>query len=832
MTKKKEIFLVLDGNALLHRAWHAIPPLTTQDGTVVNAAYGFTMILEKMLEAYQPTFMAVAWDLKGKTFRHEEYADYKAHRAEKEQELYDQIPIIQDILVAYGIPSLSAKGFEADDVIGTLAKKASLKEMKTYIVTGDLDALQLVNESVSVVTFKKGISEIKEYDRNAVKERYGLSPEQLIDYKALRGDPSDNIPGVAGIGEKTATTLVQDFGSIKEIYTALEQGKIEAKFAKKLEDQKKVAEDSKRLVTIVQDVPLSFRFSSEKMSAPNEKVLKQLFQKLEFRSLLRKHTVVPPPPSETMQALEKETKKQGIVIVRASTLKEECENLSLEKIGIFIATQAADLFGATLAAVGLSDGIYTIILPNPSKEQLFAIQTFLKKAKLIITHDLKQLFHVTDWEIESKCFDLQIGSYLLHAGSRAHELDEVVKKYFPHQSSDVPQGFATEKDYLRLGKMISLFPQIADSMLMELTKLEMQKVVWDIEMPLVKILFEMEQVGIELDVKALGIFSKKLKTQSGYSTAAPELEKLWEEHKIIPLISEYRELAKLQSTYAESLPKLVEKDGRIHTSYNQTVTSTGRLSSSDPNLQNITIRTDLGNEIRKAFVSGRGKKLLSADYSQIELRIVSVIAKDKPFISAFLDGADIHRRTASEVWETPEEEVTSEQRRAAKAINFGILYGMGPRALARSTNMSMAEAKRFIERYFEIHHAIKEYLDETKIQAHERGYVESLFGRRRYLPEIHSGVQQLVATAERMAINMPVQGTSADVMKKAMIATEGWLKKSGWPAKMLLQVHDELVFEVVNDAVDQVARGVKEMMEGVANFDIPLVVDVEIGNNW
>src|SRR3989339_1641121 len=709
MTKKKEIFLVLDGNALLHRAWHAIPPLTTQDGTVVNAAYGFTMILEKMLEAYQPTFMAVAWDLKGKTFRHEEYADYKAHRAEKEQELYDQIPIIQDILVAYGIPSLSAKGFEADDVIGTLAKKASLKEMKTYIVTGDLDALQLVNESVSVVTFKKGISEIKEYDRNAVKERYGLSPEQLIDYKALRGDPSDNIPGVAGIGEKTATTLVQDFGSIKEIYTALEQGKIEAKFAKKLEDQKKVAEDSKRLVTIVQDVPLSFRFSSEKMSAPNEKVLKQLFQKLEFRSLLRKHTVVPPPPSETMQALEKETKKQGIVIVRASTLKEECENLSLEKIGIFIATQAADLFGATLAAVGLSDGIYTIILPNPSKEQLFAIQTFLKKAKLIITHDLKQLFHVTDWEIESKCFDLQIGSYLLHAGSRAHELDEVVKKYFPHQSSDVPQGFATEKDYLRLGKMISLFPQIADSMLMELTKLEMQKVVWDIEMPLVKILFEMEQVGIELDVKALGIFSKKLKTQlesltkqitqlagkhvninspsqiaeilfekldlptkgikktqTGYSTAAPELEKLWEEHKIIPLISEYRELAKLQSTYAESLPKLVEKDGRIHTSYNQTVTSTGRLSSSDPNLQNITIRTDLGNEIRKAFVSGRGKKLLSADYSQIELRIVSVIAKDKPFISAFLDGADIHRRTASEVWETPEEEVTSEQRRAAK----------------------------------------------------------------------------------------------------------------------------------------------------------------------
>jgi len=322
------------------------------------------------------------------------------------------------------------------------------------------------------------------------------------------------------------------------------------------------------------------------------------------------------------------------------------------------------------------------------------------------------------------------------------------------------------------------------------------------------------------------------KTKTGYSTAAPELEKLWDTHEIIPLISEYRELTKLQSTYVEALPKLVAKDGRLHTSFNQTVAATGRLSSSDPNLQNIPIKTELGREIRKAFVAPRGKVLVAADYSQIELRLAAVIAKDQPFIKAFQEGADIHTRTASEVWDVAEDQVTKEQRRAAKAINFGVLYGMGPRALSKSTGLSMNEAKEFIARYFEIHKGIQTYLEETKVQAHDVGYVETLFGRRRYLPEIQSGVPMLVSMAERMAINMPVQGTAADIMKMAMLRIDGWLKKSGWPAKMILQVHDEVVLEVDKEAVDPVAKGIREMMESVAEFDVPLVVDVEVGTNW
>jgi len=322
------------------------------------------------------------------------------------------------------------------------------------------------------------------------------------------------------------------------------------------------------------------------------------------------------------------------------------------------------------------------------------------------------------------------------------------------------------------------------------------------------------------------------KTKTGYSTAASELEKLWDTHEVIPLISEHRELAKLQSTYVEALPKLVDKDGRVHTTYNQTVTSTGRLSSSEPNLQNIPIKTELGREIRRAFVAPKGKVLISADYSQIELRLAAVIAKDKPFIEAFKQGTDIHIRTAAEVWEIDENQVTKEQRRAAKAINFGILYGMGPHSLSRSTNLSFSEAKIFIDRYFEIHHAIQIYLDETKTKAHVNGFVETMFGRRRYFPEINSGVPMLIAAAERMAINMPIQGTAADIMKKAMLAVDGWLKQSKLPATMLMQVHDELVFEADRDVADQVARGVKEMMESVASFEVPLVVEIEVGSNW
>ncbi len=879
MSKFAPTFIILDGNALLHRAWHAIPPLTTKDGLVVNAVYGFAMVIEKMRELYKPDYMAVAWDLPGKTFRHEKFAAYKATREKKEQELYDQIPLIQEMLTAFHTPSLSAVGYEADDVIGTLSNQG--EKYKTLIVTGDLDALQLVDDSTSVIFFQKGISETKTYDVAAVKERYGLTPKQLIEYKALRGDTSDNIPGVAGIGEKTATILVQQFGSIDEIFLALKKGEIESKFAKKLEGKEEIAREARELVEIVRDVKLDFQMQDAQVREPDwEKVLDQ-YQKFEFRTLLRKHTEKRQGGSKVAHTFSRGSRdeKNIFVIREIKELEPRLQSLAVsESIGVLIADQQADLFGATMAAIALSDGKTTVVVPNPAQKHLALLSrqwTGGGGQKKIVTHDVKKLMHQLSSAPSSYFFDTMIASYLLHSGSRVHDLPSVISQQLGIKQPELPVAYATQKDYERFGSVTALLPRLATSLRTALEKTNSQTVFDEIEMPLIAVLYQMEKIGIKIDSDALFEFSKKLaerlttleksihqisgsdfnvqspsqlaevlfdklklpikgikKTKSGYSTAASELEKLWDTHEIIPLISEHRELAKLQSTYVEALPKLVDKNGRIHTTYNQTVAATGRLSSSEPNLQNIPIKTELGREIRRAFVAPSGKLLLGADYSQIELRLAAVITKDQPFIQAFKDGADIHTRTAAEVFEIEESKVTKDQRRAAKAINFGILYGMGPRSLSRSTNLSFADAKAFIDRYFQIHHAIQIYLDETKIKAHQDGYVETIFGRRRALPEIHSGIPMLVAQAERMAINMPLQGAAADIMKKAMLSVDGWLRQSQLPAIMLLQVHDELVLEVDQSSVDVVAHGVKEMMEGVASFEVPLLVDIEVGKNW
>jgi DNA polymerase-1 len=902
MKEQTKTFLILDGNALLHRAWHAIPPLTTKNGLVVNAVYGFAMVIEKMREQFHPDFMAVAWDLPGKTFRHVKFAAYKATREKKEQELYDQIPLIQEMLRGFHIPSLSAEGYEADDVIGTLSNQRD--GHKTLIVTGDLDALQLVDEKTSIVFFQKGISETKIYDVDAVKERYGLTPEQLIDFKALRGDASDNIPGVAGIGEKIATTLVQNYGSVDGIFEALKKGEIESKIAKKIEGKEEVAREARELVEIVRDVTLPFEMKDAVVKEPDwEKVLEQ-YQKFEFRTLLRKHA---DKSSLRADRLEGQTIANGfsrgtksekhIFVIRdVKELDPQFKSLATTvSIGILIADQQADLFGATMAALALSDGKTTVVVPNPAEKHLEAVRIAVGNRiaegssgqwavgsgqKIVVTHDLKKLMHqlgsTSNFQFPiSNFFDTMVASYLLHSGSRAHDLPSVISEQLGIKFPELPSAYATQKDYERLGVACALLPRLAIALRVNMEKINIQTVFYEIEMPLIPVLRQMEKIGIELDTDALTEFSKKLferiqaleksihkisgndfnvqspiqlaealfeklklptkgikKTKSGYSTAASELEKLWDVHEIIPLISEHRELAKLQSTYVEALPKLVGKDGRVHTTYNQTIAATGRLSSSEPNLQNIPIKTKLGREIRKAFVAPSGKCLLSADYSQIELRLAAVIAKDQPFIQAFKDGADIHTRTAAEVFDVEESLVTKEQRRAAKAINFGILYGMGPRSLSRSTNLSLADARAFIDRYFQIHHAIQTYLNETKIKAHQDGYVQTLFGRRRALPEIHSGVPMLVAQAERMAINMPIQGTAADIMKKAMLSVDGWLRQSRLPAVILLQVHDELVFEVEKISVDVVASGVKEMMESAASFEAPLIVDIEAGKNW
>jgi DNA polymerase-1 len=512
---------------------------------------------------------------------------------------------------------------------------------------------------------------------------------------------------------------------------------------------------------------------------------------------------------------------------------------------------------------------------NPSRAHLDLLHKKILRAEKVVVHDEKFLMHTLDWKFTNEVFDVMIASYLLNAGSRSYDIGTILNEELGVKNAELSVSYTSEKDYKKLAELAQHLPALEKVLRKKLQETKQEYVYDQIEMPLIPVLYKMEEKGIEVDVKALGVFSKELaknitslekkirdiagedvnvnspsqlahvlfetlglstkqikKTKTGFSTAASELEKLMEEHEIVPMISEYRELAKLQSTYVEALPRQVAKDGRIHTTYNQTIAATGRLSSIDPNLQNIPIRTELGREIRKAFVAAKDCVLVSADYSQIELRLVAILAKDKPFIDAFTHGADIHTRTASEILEVPESEVTKDQRRAAKAINFGVLYGMGPRSLARGTGLSMAEAKTFIEKYFTIHSAVREYLDSLKRKAHDDGFVQTYFGRRRYFPEIESGMQMLIAQAERMAQNMPIQGTQADIVKMAMLSVDGWLKQSQLRAHILLQVHDELVLEVHKDDVPLVCKGLKEMMEGVATFEIPLEVEVKKGENW
>lgn len=867
--KYQKTLLLLDGNALLHRAWHALPQsMTTKDGTVVNAVYGFARALEMILDEFDPDYMAVAWDLEGKTFRHEEYAEYKAHREDKPQELYDQIPMIQELLDAFGIPWLGVEGYEADDVIATLSTKAGKKGVNTLIVTGDLDTLQLVDDVSHVIFFQRGISQTKRYDVEAVRERYELDPEQLIDFKALRGDPSDNIPGIAGIGKVTAQKLLSRHEDIDGLLEALEAGEVEGKYAKKLEGEEGTLKQSRRLVQMVHDVPMDFEFTKAKIEEPDTDKIVSLFKDWGFKSLLKNYE------REKHQDVGQKALKQFIE-TDIKACKRVLDRFETKSVGIYAKDKPEDLFGDALSHMVLSDGTRVLIIPSPSAKHLQAVYEFMDGVERIVVDDWKGLMHMTDWTSDGAWFDLHIAAYLLDPGNRSYDIKTLGYEHLGTSLPELPASIDTDKAKKSVAHIVSLFPALAAALDEAMDEKAVKEVFETMEMPLVSILYEMEKNGIKVDEKALKTFSKTLqkridelveeihalagepfnvnspqqlskvlfedldlptkgikKTQTGYSTAASQLDKLEGKHDIIPLVKEYRELAKLQSTYVEALLDLIEDDGRIHTTYNQTVTSTGRLSSSEPNLQNIPIRTDLGKEIRKSFVAEKGKRLIAADYSQVELRLVAVIAQDEEFIKTFKEGADVHTRTAAQVFKVEEDDVTKKQRRAAKAINFGILYGMGPRSLARSTGFSFTEAKNFIKRYFKVHSAIEHYLDKTKAKAKENGYVETLFGRRRYLPAIDSGAHRARAAAERMAINMPVQGTAADIMKLAMIDVHGWLKQSDWPAKMLLQVHDEIVLEVDSDAVKPVADGVRAMMKDVADYEVPLEVDVAVGKRW
>ena len=934
-SKPSKKLILIDANALMHRAYHALPPLTTKKGEVVNAVYGFTSVLLKVIKELKPDYMICAFDVAGGTFRDKIYNEYKAGRVKPDQEFYDQIPKIKEVVKALNIPIVEKQGFEADDVIGTLAEQASqkfikskvhkVKKLKTVIVTGDLDALQLVDKNTEVYTLRKGIKDTVIYDEKAVQERYGLNPEQIIDYKGLRGDPSDNIPGVKGIGEKGAIDLLQKFGSMEKIYQAIEKDKtgdlIKSKVKEKLIAQKKEALMSKELATIKRDMDIKLDLEDCVWGDYDKGELNNLFRELEFYSLMNRVDEASrngnsaSTNSETESPFQDKSKKYVRYIILDTDEKMDNFLVELKKQKRFVfQTRSSednvsqrDLTG--MVFMWKTSPIYYVPLilkdnkPNLFNASVSLVSSSLKKLKPILEDEkYKKIGYFFKRDAEALCnhnidikgldFDIMLAAYLLDPGKRDYSKDKIIFDYLGHRENieiedenEIKEKIKNASEIAKLSHSFELYEILKK----KLEKSEMEDLFYKIEMPLVKILVKMEINGVNLDVKLLKVLSGELsdkifeleekihtlsgdknfninssqqlsqvlfgkmklsiegikKTQTGYSVAATELEKLKEEHIIISFISEYKELVKLKNTYVDALPKLVsKKTGRLHTTFNQTVTATGRLSSSNPNLQNIPIRTEIGRKIRKAFIAETGRKLVSADYSQIELRVIAMVADDKKMKKIFNKGLDIHIATAAEVNQVPLEEVTFQMRRSAKALNFGVIYGMGVFGFARSAGIERDKAKEFIENYMKKFSGVAKYMERSKEDAKKVGYAQTIWGRRRYLPELNSSNAMVKNAAERMAINMPIQGAAADVIKIAMLKIDKWIdeynNKNKDAVKLLLQVHDELLFSIKEENVSKASREIKDIMENChlsldgkkIDFPVPIVVDVKAGDNW
>lgn len=863
----KRLF-ILDANALLHRTWHAIRPLTNPEGLVVNCVYGMTMSALKLLADEKPDAFVACWDTEAPTFRHEAYEAYKANRKQKEDELYAQIPWVKEGFDFIGIPSLALDGYEADDLIGTIATQAKKAGWDVTIVTGDRDALQLIEPGISVMAFVKGVSVTKMYDAKALLEEYGLTPEQFLEYKALRGDPSDNIPGVKGIGEKGATDLLKTYGTIKGTLKAAHDMKSKMSDATRA---KLIAAEHElpailKLVTVERHVPITWKPDITNFPKNKERLL-EFLHRMGFTSLIHRIPNDKKTISPTRNAHD--VGESFIGVQDVSKALNELADEDVISVTVPLIPQGS-LFGPD------PNGL---VLASAKKAYQFTGETVKKERKMFAAFlsDSEHRFVAHDGKKENASlrllglptpawgFDTMLASYLLGAGERNHDLDAIASKYLGIQ-------LGVEASATSRASAVALLVPLLESALKE-EKLD--GVFSRFELPLIPVLDEMEREGILIDRPYLAKLSREMsadkkaiekkmqeatqyefnpaspiqladvlfnklklptkgikKSKSGFSTAASELEKLAGTHPIIKLIEDYREVSKLLSTYVEVLPVLADKNGRIHTTYNQAVAATGRLSSTEPNLQNIPIRTELGRKIRRAFLAKPGYKLLSCDYSQIELRLVALLAHDKNMLQAFREGLDIHTATAAAIWDIKPAEVTKDQRRIAKAINFGLIFGQGPQGLAQVAGITFGEAKEFIAKYFEAYSGVKIYMEQTKMLARSLGYVETLFGRKRYLPEIDSQMHMVRAQAERMAINMPVQGTDADLMKLAMIEIYKTLPTISKDTRLLLQVHDELVLEVPEAEVKRVATFVKHTMETVVKLDVPIVVETKSGSNW
>jgi DNA polymerase-1 len=893
----KPLLILFDGHALVHRAFHALPLLTaSKTGEPTGAVYGFVLMLLKVIQDYRPTHLAVAFDRPTPTFRHLEFEEYKAQRPKAPDELVRQIGRVRDVVKAFGIPIFEMDGYEADDVLGTISRQASAEGMDTIIVTGDNDELQLVSEKTKVLLPQRGFVESALNDPASVSQKYGIAPEQIPDLKGLMGDPSDNIPGVPGVGEKTAARLIQQFGSIDGIYQRI--GEVTPdKLRETLMAQEAQARQSMRLATIVTDVPIKFELESCRASAYDRDAVVQLFRELEFFKVLNrlpefegmkgktsasrapddgKYTLV-----DTAVALEQAVAKLSVaksLIVRLVT--ERRERSSAEIAGLVLGVPSDEAYYLPLGSTGL--GAAPRLDLQPTLEQLRPLLADERIGKL--AHDGKEVIKrlaEQGVELRSLEFDTMIAAYLL--GEKGAELPALALsklglEIVMPQQPPAKRSLFTEVNVVEMAKNACAEARAIDELRpllqSELEQQGLMKLFTEVEMPLVTVLARMERNGVMLDTNLFREMSQSLgrqlvlleekiygfagrrfninspqqlgtilfgelklrggrKTKSGYSTDASVLEGLKDEYPIIKPILEYRQLTKLRSTYIDALPALVDPGtGRLHTTFNQVATATGRLSSSEPNLQNIPIRGELGKQVRQAFVAAPSCVLVSADYSQVELRILAHLSQDDRLLMAFREDKDIHAATAAEVFGVPITEVTPDKRRVAKVVNFGILYGMSGYGLEQATELSREQASQFIAAYFQRYPGVKSYLEYTKQKARERGYVETAMGRRRYISDLRSGNRQVREAAERMAINMPVQGTAADIIKVAMVNLQREIDRRGLKSRLILQVHDDLLLESPQEEAEQARSLLKEIMSGAMQLSVPLKVDVKVGRNW
>ncbi|GIN75457.1 DNA polymerase I [Bacillus paralicheniformis] len=875
MTERKKLVLV-DGNSLAYRAFFALPLLSNEKGIHTNAVYGFTTILMKMLEEEKPTHMLVAFDAGKTTFRHKTFKEYKGGRQKTPPELSEQLPFIRELLDAYQISRYELENYEADDIIGTLAKSAEKDGFEVKIFSGDKDLTQLATEGTTVAITKKGITDVEYYTPEHVREKYGLTPEQIIDMKGLMGDSSDNIPGVPGVGEKTAIKLLKQFHTVEELLSSIDEvsGK---KLKEKLEEFKEQALMSKELATITTEAPLEVTLDSLGYEGFDREAVVKIFKDLGFNSLLERIGEEPG---------EKEEEQFEEINVTIKT--DITDDLFASPASLVVEQLGDNYHEAPILGFSIVNEHGAFFIPEETAVQSDRFKEWAEdESKKKWVFDAKRAAVALRWrgiELKGAEFDVLLAAYIINPGHSYDDVASVAKEHQLHivaadeavYGKGAKQAVPDEKelaDHLaRKAKAISL---LREKLLDELEKNEQLDLFEALEMPLAHILGEMESIGVQVDVdrlkkmgeelsaklaeyekkihesagetfninspKQLGvILFEKLglpavkKTKTGYSTSADVLEKLRDKHIIIEDILHYRQIGKLQSTYVEGLLKVIKKDShKVHTRFNQALTQTGRLSSTDPNLQNIPIRLEEGRKIRQAFVpSQKGWLIFAADYSQIELRVLAHISKDKNLIEAFTNDMDVHTKTAMDVFHVSEEEVTPAMRRQAKAVNFGIVYGISDYGLSQNLGITRKEAAAFIERYFHSFQGVKEYMEETVQEAKQRGYVTTLLSRRRYIPELTSRNFNLRSFAERTAMNTPIQGSAADIIKKAMIDMADKLKEKNLQAKLLLQVHDELIFEAPEDEIKVLEQLVPEVMEHALELDVPLKVDCASGPSW